>query len=123
MIIVKRAELTNAPEPRNGAWSTPSGWLRGRVMLGVRASTGKENAMINETDIQEFKARLRGELTQRGEPRYEEARKVFNGMIDKRPALIVRCAGVSDVIALPTVPIMNGSRPSRRSMIQRISFA
>jgi len=79
--------------------------------------------MINETDIQEFKARLRGELTQRGEPRYEEARKVFNGMIDKRPALIVRCAGVSDVIALPTVPIMNGSRPSRRSMIQRISFA
>ena len=36
MIIVKRAELTHAPEPRNGAWSTPSGWLRGRVMLGVR---------------------------------------------------------------------------------------
>jgi hypothetical protein len=35
MIIVKRAELTHAPEPRNGAWSTPSGWLRGRVMLGV----------------------------------------------------------------------------------------
>jgi protein-S-isoprenylcysteine O-methyltransferase Ste14 len=36
MIIVKRAELTHAPEPRNGAWSTPSGWLRGRVMLVVR---------------------------------------------------------------------------------------
>lgn len=63
------------------------------------ASTGKENAVINETDIQEFKAQLRGELTQRGEPGYDEARKVFNGMIDKRPALIVRCAGVADVIA------------------------
>ena len=55
--------------------------------------------MFNEADIQEFKARLRGELIQRGDPRYEEARKVFNGMIDKRPALIVRCAGAADVIA------------------------
>jgi FAD/FMN-containing dehydrogenase len=55
--------------------------------------------MFNETDIQEFTTRLRGELVQRGDPRYEKARKVFNGMIDKRPALIVRCAGVADVIA------------------------
>jgi FAD/FMN-containing dehydrogenase len=55
--------------------------------------------MISETGLQEFKARLRGELIQRGEPRYEAARKVFNGMIDRRPALIVRCAGVADIIA------------------------
>lgn len=55
--------------------------------------------MFNESDIQEFKARLRGELIQRGDPRYEGSRKVFNGMIDKRPSLIARCAGVADVIA------------------------
>lgn len=55
--------------------------------------------MFSETDIQKFKAQLRGELIQRGDPHYEEARKVFNGMIDKRPALIVRCVGVADVIA------------------------
>ena len=55
--------------------------------------------MFNETDIQEFKARLRGGLIQRGDPRYEGSRKVFNGMIDKRPALFARCAGVADVIA------------------------
>ncbi len=55
--------------------------------------------MFSETDIQKFKAQLRGELIQRGDPCYEEARKVFNGMIDKRPALIVRCVGVADVIA------------------------
>lgn len=55
--------------------------------------------MINETAIQQLKARLRGALIQRGEPGYESARKVFNGMIDKRPAMIVRCAGVADAIA------------------------
>ncbi len=35
--------------------------------------------MINETDIQEFKARLRGELTQRGEPRYERRARSSTG--------------------------------------------
>lgn len=55
--------------------------------------------MFNEADIQGLKTRLRGELIRRGDPRYESARKVFNGMVDKRPALIVRCAGVADIMA------------------------
>ena len=55
--------------------------------------------MLNATDIGKFQVRLRGELIRLGDQRYEEARKVFNGMIDRRPALIVRCAGVADVIA------------------------
>lgn len=55
--------------------------------------------MVHESDIQKFKTQLRGEVIDRGDPRYDDARKVFNGMIDKRPALIVRCAGVGDVIA------------------------
>ncbi|TPJ56378.1 MULTISPECIES: FAD-binding oxidoreductase [unclassified Mesorhizobium] len=41
---------------------------------------------------------LRGELILRGEAGYEEARKVYNGMIDKSPALIARCVDVADVI-------------------------
>jgi len=49
--------------------------------------------------IDKLKADLRGELIQRGDPRYEEARKLYNGMIDKRPLLIARCADVADVIA------------------------
>lgn len=55
--------------------------------------------MANQTEIEKVKSRVRGELIRRGDPGYDEARKVFNGMIDKRPALIVRCAGVADVIA------------------------
>jgi len=46
-----------------------------------------------------LKARLRGELIQRGDASYEAARKVYNGMIDKHPLLIARCADVADVIA------------------------
>src|SRR5215217_3684645 len=53
---------------------------------------------LEEAAIQEFKAALRGELLRPGEDGYEDARKVFNVMIDKKPALIARCAGVADVI-------------------------
>jgi FAD/FMN-containing dehydrogenase len=46
-----------------------------------------------------YKARMRGELIQPGDVDYDSARQVYNGMIDKRPALIARCVDVADVIA------------------------
>ncbi len=54
---------------------------------------------VNELSISTLKASLRGELIQRGDEGYDAARKVYNAMIDKRPALIVCCADVADVIA------------------------
>ena len=39
-----------------------------------------------------FKAGLRGAVIARGDLDYEQARKLYNGMIDKHPLLIVRCA-------------------------------
>ena len=54
--------------------------------------------MLDEATVEEFRVSLRGELIQPGDEDYDEARKVFNGMIDKRPAMIVRCAGTSDVM-------------------------
>ena len=53
---------------------------------------------IEEAPLQKFKASLRGELLRAGDDGYDDARKVWNGTIDKRPCLIVRCSGVSDVI-------------------------
>jgi FAD/FMN-containing dehydrogenase len=53
--------------------------------------------MLSETTIKKFKANLRGDVIQRSDERYEEARKLYNGMIDKRPLLIVRCVDVADV--------------------------
>ncbi len=55
--------------------------------------------MSNATTIETFKASLRGALIQRGDEHYDEARKLYNGMIDKRPRLIARCRDVADVIA------------------------
>ena len=49
--------------------------------------------------VQEFRASLRGALLRPGEEHYEAARQVWNGMINRKPAFIVRCAGVADVIS------------------------
>src|ERR687887_1665647 len=43
---------------------------------------------------------LLGELIDRDHPDYDEARRIWNGSFDKRPALIARCTGVADVIAV-----------------------
>jgi hypothetical protein len=54
--------------------------------------------MLDQSAVQDFKANLRGTLLQPADPDYDRARKVWNGMIDKRPALIARCAGAADVM-------------------------
>jgi FAD/FMN-containing dehydrogenase len=55
--------------------------------------------MMKESEIQELRGRFRGELITPNDAAYEAARKVYNGMIDRRPALIARCADVADVVA------------------------
>ncbi|MFC5270241.1 FAD-binding oxidoreductase [Adhaeribacter terreus] len=54
--------------------------------------------MQDEPVITALKSRLRGELIQKSDAGYDDARKVYNGMIDKRPLYIARCANVADVI-------------------------
>jgi FAD/FMN-containing dehydrogenase len=47
----------------------------------------------------DLKTRVRGPLLRPGEPAYDESRSVWNAMIDRRPAMVVRCLGAADVIA------------------------
>ncbi len=54
---------------------------------------------INPKALQNFKASLHGDVIGSNDEGYENARRVWNGRIDRHPALIVRCADVSDVIA------------------------
>ena len=65
--------------------------------LRVITSTGAETA-LRESVVEEFASKLRGALLRSGGSDYEEARLVWNDLIDKRPALIARCAGAGDVI-------------------------
>ena len=54
-------------------------------------------AVADEIQIDE--APFRGNVVRPGTPEYDVHRKIWNGSFDKHPALIIRCAGVSDVIA------------------------
>ena len=60
----------------------------------------KKTTPAFDTDaVQTLSETLRGVLIRPGDAAYDTARKVHNGMIDKRPALIVRCVDVADVIS------------------------
>ncbi len=63
----------------------------------VLSSKGAER-VLTDAVIDKFASGLRGELLRASDHGYDVARKVWNGMIDKRPALIARCAGTADVI-------------------------
>ena len=59
----------------------------------------QEPTVRDERLVGAFGAQLRGELLRPGDGGYEEARHVWNGSVNRFPALIARCAGVADVIA------------------------
>ena len=54
---------------------------------------------MSKQTIDQLRSAFRGEIIQPADAAYDSARKVYNGMIDKRPKLIVRCLDVADVMA------------------------
>lgn len=53
---------------------------------------------VDAEAIQEFTSGLRGPVLAPGDVGYDEARRIWNGLIDRRPALIVQCTGAADVV-------------------------
>jgi FAD/FMN-containing dehydrogenase len=53
---------------------------------------------LDSSSIDALQSRLRGRLLRAGDGEYDDARTIWNAMIDKRPTLIARCEGVADVI-------------------------
>ena len=69
-------------------------------MAELRVTTMQgTDTVLKDTAIEAFRTSVRGELLRPCDTGYETTRKVWNGMIDRRPALIIRCTGVADVIA------------------------
>lgn len=60
------------------------------------------------TGLDQLAAQLRGELITPGHPHYDEARRVYNGMIDRHPAAIARCRDAADVRACVDAARENG---------------
>ena len=56
-------------------------------------------APLGQSSLQHFNSRLQGELIGMSDAGYDHARSVWNGRIDKYPALIVRCADLTDILA------------------------
>src|SRR5262249_23497316 len=54
--------------------------------------------MALAVDIAQLAPEFTGHLLQPADAGYDEARRVYNGLIDKRPALIARCRGTADVV-------------------------
>ena len=74
-----------------------------------------EQAPLDATAVADLETGFRGELVRPTDPGYDEHRKVWNGSIDRRPALIARCAGVADVIAAVRFARRTGVRVAVRS--------
>ena len=85
------AAFKKALETSGGGLPPPS------IEEGKPMTARRKNGAL-DSEIQQLKQRLRGDLIQPGDGEYNEARTVYNRMIDRRPRLIARCANVADVI-------------------------
>ena len=77
-------------------WDACRNGLRTGVMQQLATSATAEKSG-SPPDLRLLRQRLRGDLVLPNHPGYEEARKVWNGMVDKHPAMIAYCAGPDDV--------------------------
>jgi FAD/FMN-containing dehydrogenase len=68
-------------------------------MEGIEVHSPRQNGQEAVIDTESLRAQFRGELLQPGSESYEAARQIWNGMIQKRPAVIARCTGAADVMA------------------------
>jgi FAD/FMN-containing dehydrogenase len=68
-------------------------------MTAIQSPPPATDPTLEASAIEGFRAELRGELLTPDDAGYDAARQVWNAMIDRRPALIARCAGVADVLA------------------------
>src|SRR5262245_31212212 len=75
--------------------------------IEIAAMTGRQVA-LNSDVIEQFHSGLSGGDRLRGDDGYNPPRRIYNAMIDHRPAIIARCAGAADVIAAVNFARNNG---------------
>src|SRR6266540_1859019 len=81
----------------------------------MSATLAEQTTSLDESAIQGLAAEVRGNLIQPGDAGYDDARKIYNGMHDRRPRLVVRAADVADVIATVSFAADKGVKLSVRA--------
>ncbi len=99
---MKRRDFCTSAAAAIGAAAFPLGRLFAAVSAvttNVAAVTGAgKKILLRAADVEDFRAGLRGQLLLPDVAGYDDARKIFNGMFDRRPAMIARCLGAADVV-------------------------
>ena len=84
-------------------------------MLMTDLTKVTQKTSMREKAYRNLSAKLRGSIITAGSGEYEVARRVYNGMIDRRPDVIVRCADAADVMT--AVSSVQRVRPALASRI------
>ena len=69
------------------------------TVTATSTGTTATNIKMDQRLAEELRGKLRGPLIVADEPGYDSARSIWNGMIDRRPAVVARCLGTADVVA------------------------
>ena len=96
---MKRREFVGAGLTIAAAWPMRglSATLKNLGDLPAKSLSGGD-ILLRGSSLEAFAASLRGDLVLPGSGDYEQARRIWNGMFDMRPAMVARCTGASDVI-------------------------
>ena len=95
---MKRREFVGAGLALAAAWPI-TGWSAVLKNVGDLAAKSLDGADLTlpGSSVEAFAASLRGDVLLPGNPEYEHTRHVWNAVFDRKPALIARCTGTSDV--------------------------
>src|SRR4029077_6679776 len=78
--------------------STPYPAHRRNKMTSALQQTRQRQPQLDEQQLGGIRAAVRGQVCLEGSPGYDEARTIWNAMIDRHPDVVIRCAGTADVI-------------------------
>jgi hypothetical protein len=103
---------TEIPVPVGTSALNPDALKRLRTAAEDRSEKAKIN--ISKETTENLKRRVKGQVVLPSDPNYDEVREIWNAMVERRPALIVRCAEANDVPQVISFARENGLEISIR---------